>query len=350
MLPIKLLPATAYRSYLGGKMIAELHGETAEDSHFPEEWIISTVRARNIGREHIVEGLSMTPDGVSLKELIEKDPNSMLGEAHINRHGETLGVLLKLLDSAQRLAVQVHPSVEKAHELFNSQFGKTECWHIIATREINGEKPCLYLGFKEGVTREHWIEMFDTQNVEGMLDCLHKFDVEIGDTFLIMGGQPHAIGAGCFLVEIQEPTDYTIRTERYSSTGKVPDVACHQGIGFEKMFDCFDYNGLSKEETFKKWHIDPKVTKAQGATVAELVGYDDTPMFKMEMIEVSDQYTVQPSEAFSGLYMLKNGGTLNGEKVVQGDQFFVPADCEPFDITPNNGQILKVLRVYGPEI
>ena len=56
MLPIKLLPASAWRSYLGGKMIAELHGKTAEDDHFPEEWIISTVTARNVGREHIVEG------------------------------------------------------------------------------------------------------------------------------------------------------------------------------------------------------------------------------------------------------------------------------------------------------
>lgn len=350
MQPIKLLPASAWRSYLGGKMIARVHGKIAEDDHFPEEWIMSTVRARNIGREDIVEGLSMTPDGVSLGDLIEQNPNGMLGKAHIDRHGQTVGVLLKLLDAAVRLAVQVHPNVEKAKELFNSQFGKTECWHIIDKREINGEKPCIYLGFKEGVTREYWKEMFDTQNIEGMLDCLHKFDVEIGDTFLIEGGQPHAIGMGCFLVEIQEPTDYTIRTERASAAGgMVPDVACHQGIGFEKMFDCFDYNGKSKEETFKKWHIEPKVTELDGAKVTELIGYDATEMFKMEMIEVKGGYTVKTTDVFSGLYVLENDCQLNGQTVLQGEQFFIPADCEDFEIKANQ-KTVKLLRFYGPKI
>lgn len=350
MLPIKLLPAYAWRSYLGGKLIAEVHGKIAEDDHFPEEWIMSTVRARNLGREDIVEGLSMTPEGASLNDLIEQNPEGMLGKAHLECHGKTTGVLLKLLDAAVRLAVQVHPSVPKAKELFNSQFGKTECWHIIGKREINGEKPCIYLGFKEGVTREYWQEMFDTQNIEGVLDCLHRFEVEIGDTFLIEGGQPHAIGMGCFLVEIQEPTDYTIRTEKTTATGAVvTDEACHLGLGFDKMFDCFDYDGKSKDETFKRWHIEPKVTKLSGATVTELIGYGDTPMFKMEMLEIHDTYTVNTNNAFSGLYVLENGGSLNGEKVVQGDQFFLPADCEGFEIKSDGRTAMKVLRFYGPK-
>ena len=77
--------------------------------------------------------------------------------------------------------------------------------------KLNGEKPCIYLGFKRGVTRERWKELFDKQDLDGMLDSLERFDVKAGDTILIEGGMPHAIGAGCFLVEIQEPTDFTIR-------------------------------------------------------------------------------------------------------------------------------------------
>ena len=349
MQPIKLLPAYAWRSYLGGKMIAELHGKTAEDDHFPEEWIMSTVTARNIGREHIVEGLSMTPDGVSLKELIEKDPERMLGKSHFECHGKTTGVLLKLLDAAVRLAVQVHPSKEKARELFDSEFGKTECWHIIDKREINGVKPCVYLGFKEGVTREVWEKAFYEQDIDLMLDCLHKFEVEVGDTFLITGGQPHAIGMGCFLVEIQEPTDYTIRTERMSATGiMVPDVACHLGLGFEKMFDCFDYMGESKDATFKRWHIRPKTAVKDGATVSELVGYKDTPMFKMEMIEVNGDFEIEKSDVFSGLYVLNGEGELNGKPTKVGDQFFLPADCDKILLSAKC-EPFKVLRFYGPK-
>ena len=88
-----------------------------------------------------------------------------------------------------------------------------------------------------------------------MLSCLHKVPVKKGDTFIIRGGVPHGIGAGCFLVEIQEPTDYTIRTERVTPSGlPVADAMCHQGLGFEKMFDCFDYQGYSLAELQKKYN------------------------------------------------------------------------------------------------
>ncbi len=51
------------------------------------------------------------------------------------------------------------------------------------------------------------------------LDCLHKFEVKAGVTYLMKGGVPHAIGAGCLLIEVREPTDYTIRTERTTPRG-----------------------------------------------------------------------------------------------------------------------------------
>ncbi len=61
--PIKLDRADAWRTYSGGSLIDKLHGiEDSADTNFPEEWIISTVRARNSGREDIVEGLSMVSE------------------------------------------------------------------------------------------------------------------------------------------------------------------------------------------------------------------------------------------------------------------------------------------------
>ena len=52
--PVRLKTSRAWRTYLGGAMISALHGEEGEDGHFPEEWLMSTVTARNAGREHIV--------------------------------------------------------------------------------------------------------------------------------------------------------------------------------------------------------------------------------------------------------------------------------------------------------
>lgn len=348
--PIRLLPASAWRSYNGGKLIAELHGNTAEDGHFPEEWIMSTVTARNPGREDIVEGLSMTPDGRSLKSIIEDDPAAVLGERHYKKYGASAGVLVKLLDSAERLAIQVHPTREAAKKLFDSAYGKTECWHIIKCREINGEKPCVYLGFKEGITREFWKECFDRQDITAMLGCLNRFDVEPGETYLVCGGVPHAIGAGCLLIEIQEPTDYTIRTEKVNVSGfRVADKACHQGLGFERMFDCFEYNGLSEKDTAKKWRIEPIVTETESFVSKEAVGYRDTDMFRLVVTEVKEKYTVKKAEVFSGLYILDGSGTVDGTVVKNGDQFFVPAGCDDFDVVNEGGSPLKIFTCYGPK-
>ena len=76
--PIQLKSARAWRTYLGGKLIDELHGvKNAKDTNFPEEWLISTVTARNTGRENLEEGLSYTTLGPSLKSLIEEFPQQL---------------------------------------------------------------------------------------------------------------------------------------------------------------------------------------------------------------------------------------------------------------------------------
>ncbi len=338
--PVKLRRAGAWRTYIGGSLIEKLHGDpSAPDTNFPEEWILSTVRARNAGREDIVEGLSLIESGdMTLEELIARDPESALGKKHFEKFGKTPGVLVKLLDSAERLAVQVHPTRECATELFGSPFGKTEAWHIIDTREINGEKACIYFGFREGVTRESWKKAFDEQNIPEMLSQLHKFEVKPGDTFLIEGGIPHAIGAGCFLIEVQEPTDYTIRTERVTPSGRhVSDEACHQGLGFEKMFDVFDYHGYSKEETLKRWHIEKKGD--------DVISYDNTEMFRLCLYENDGESTLCGDGVFSGIYVLEGNGVIDGIKVGPGAQFFVSAVCDEFSVCGK----MKFMRFYGPK-
>ncbi|MBE6704097.1 MAG: mannose-6-phosphate isomerase [Ruminococcaceae bacterium] len=339
--PIRLARAGAWRTYLGGKLIEQLHGNMdAEDTNFPEEWIMSTVTARNSGREHIIEGISFI-DGtdITLKQLIEEYTEECLGKAHAEKYGATPGVLVKLLDAAERLTIQVHPTRSQAKKLFGSEFGKTECWHIVAGREINGEKPCIYFGFKEGITREMWKDIFDRQDIPAMLDCLHRFEVQPGDTFLIEGGIPHAIGAGCFLVEIQEPTDYTIRTERTTPSGReVSDFMCHQGLGFDKMFDCFDYTGYSKDETAKRWRIRPNDDT--------LIDYDNTEMFRLYEMNISGEKTVSSENTFSGIYILEGEGTIDGQNVKKGTQFFIPSICRDFEISGN----MRVIRYFGPKV
>jgi mannose-6-phosphate isomerase len=92
--------------------------------------------------------------------------------------------------------------------------------------------------------------MFEAQQIPEMINPLHRIPLKQGDVYLVEGGIPHAIGKGCFLIEVQEPTDLTLRTERITPRGhSVPDLACHQSRGFDQMLDCFHYEGLTYEET-----------------------------------------------------------------------------------------------------
>ena len=83
---LKLDSPRVWRTYTGGALIDMLHGrKKGEISHFPEEWIMSVVAARNAGREDIKEeGMSRLPEksDMLLKELIESNPSSYLGEKH----------------------------------------------------------------------------------------------------------------------------------------------------------------------------------------------------------------------------------------------------------------------------
>lgn len=357
---IKLSSARAWRTYLGGKLLDELYGLTGtEDGHFPEEWMMSVVSARNAGREDIKdEGLSMlaevTPPA-SLKSLIETNPAAYLGEEHTACFGNTTGVLVKLIDSAERLTVQVHPDRPTAKKLFQSDFGKTECWHILGGRVINGQPPSIYLGFKPGVTRKQWQDLFKRQDFPGMLHCLHRFDVQTGDTFLIEGGIPHAIGAGCFLVEIQEPTDYTIRVERTTPSGfQVADFMCHQGLGFERMFDCFSYDGLTREETQKRWKIAPALLQEEpNGRETELISYQNTDYFRMSELVINGSLHLDTSTSFSGIYILSGQGTLCTDGITQPfqqcDQFFLPAQIKELSLRNESKEPCRILRCFGPK-
>ena len=348
---IKLSNERVWRTYIGGSLIDKFHGcEDCKDTHFPEEWIMSCVEGRNSGREDVKhEGLSKAVEtGELLTEVINKNPQKLLGAKHYSKYVKSLGVLIKLIDSAERLSVQVHPDKKNAKKYFNSDYGKTESWHIIGGREINGEKPYIYLGFKEGIERKCWKEAFDTQNIPAMLSCLNKIYVQKGDTFLIKGGVPHAIGAGCFLIEVQEPTDYTIRTERITPSGfKIADFMCHQGIGFDNMMNCFDYTGMSLEDTIGKY----KLKSRENGKYKELITYEDTKCFALSILETESEYTLPPEDSFYGMYVLDGKGMIEtdgkAQKTEKGNQFFVGADTE-LRLIPRSR--IKIAKLYGPEI
>jgi mannose-6-phosphate isomerase len=182
-------------------------------------------------------------------------------------------------------------------------------------------------------------DLFDRQDIEGMAALLHKIPVQPGEVYLIRGGLPHAIGPGVLLLEIQEPTDFTISLETHDSQGnETPEQLIHQGLGFEKMFECFHYTKQSIEELPRM----APTTLSPG--LEELISYDDTPCFCLRRMEVSGVRGQESGDLPYTLAVTKGRGSVNGIAVKQGDCLFVSARQEGYEITGE----MEILQCLPP--
>ena len=228
---------------------------------------------------------------------------------------DSMSILFKLLDASERLVIQVHPTVEFAKKHFNSPCGKTECWYIL------NEGGYVYLGFKEGITKEHMKELFLEQDIEGMLSSMHRFDVKKGDFIFVNGGVPHAIGKGCFLAELQEPTDLMVIPEKVTPSGvELAEEKLHCGLGFDKMFECLSYEGIDREETKKKYFLEPKKIDENIKSIAD---ERVTDKFKLFEIQVDGEY-IYKMMSYGIVLVIEGSGKINGIQVKIGDRLFIP--------------------------
>ena len=301
----KLQSNRVRRMYLGGGRIDAFCGVSADVSDGvprPEDWLASTVQAFNGSAEIDGEGLGRIEDGRLVKDVVGSLP-----------------ILVKLLDSDERLVVQAHPTVPCAKRLFNSSVGKTECWYFLP-----GTAPgaCVYLGFKPGVTRQMWREAFEAQ--EGLLDMLHRIPVKAGDFVFVDGGVPHAIGGGCFMVELQEPSDLMVVAERFTPSGRrIPDAKMHGGVGWERMFDLYEYEGRTFEETCAKY-----VSRSAAGACCCICGPELTDKFSMWRLCGGRKVCLDGAE---GVIVVTDGeGVVNGMHVKRGDRLVITDEVELF--------------------
>ncbi len=282
-----LLPANrVWRTYPGGATLDRLAGApTPQDSHLAEDWIGSVTRSTIPGREQHYEGVSpVVVGGVThdFRELIASDATYFLGAPHLDRHGPAPMLLVKFLDSAIRLHFQCHPSREFAQKFLHSPSGKTEAYHILGVRE-GITAPYLYMGFQNPPAPTELARWIETQDTAAMERCFEKIPVEIGDTFLIPGGFPHALGEGVFMIEIQEPTDFAVRYEFERAGYVLPEAARFMGRGLEFGLSLINFNRYSRETIERDYRCRPRLARdlGPGSRQDELLGPAQTPCFRV---------------------------------------------------------------------
>ena len=239
--PQKLASNQFDHFYKGGYRIGALRNGPGGPMR-PEEWIGSMTT--RFGEKTM--GLSVLSDGTYLRDSVIANPEKWLGAEHLNTFGASTELLMKLLDPDQRLPVHYHPNRKFAKDHLSLKHGKTEAWIIL-------EAPAganVGLGFNTELKKSDVSKMVDARDADGLLASLQKFDVKAGDTVFVPAGTPHAIGAGIFVLELQEPTDLSALLEWNDfAVDGVKDG--HLGLGFDTVLDALRYTPIDKEEASK---------------------------------------------------------------------------------------------------
>ena len=187
----------------GGDRLRREYGKTAPFEKIAESWEL-TVREKEMC---VIAGGEYA--GMTLGEYIASGRRSILGQNGAKY--DRFPLLIKFIDAADRLSIQVHPDDEYGLSR-EGELGKTEMWVILAAEE--GAQ--LVYGLKPGVTTDDFRKAVAENRTE---DCLNFVNVHAGEVYFIPSGQVHAIGAGILIAEIQQNSNITYRVYDYNRPG-----------------------------------------------------------------------------------------------------------------------------------
>ena len=246
--------------------------------------------------------------GKSLNQLVCEHKEELVGKDNYSRFGNEFPLLIKFIDARQDLSIQVHPNDEIAHRQGKSR-GKTEMWY--ALEPTPGAQ--LYNGLKQKITPEEYKAMVDNDTIT---DALARYEVHEGDVFFIPAGRIHAIGAGCFVAEIQQTSDVTYRIYDFKRKDKNGN---YRELHTELAAESIDYTVLPNY----RCGYTPKVNEG-----IELV---ECPYFTTSVYDLTEPMTIDYSDldSFVILIGVKGNGRLSCDdqevSFQMGDTLLLPA-------------------------
>ena len=316
MKPIRLAANRFPRFYRGGQAIDELRGMASEagGAFLPEDWVGSTTTAFGSAGD----GLTRLEDGRTLRAAIGEDPEGFLGRRHADAYGADPALLVKLLHAGERLPVHLHPDRDFARRHLDCPWGKTEAWVVIGA---DGPEPVVHLGFREPMDPGRLAELVSGQRVDALLASLNAIPVASGDTVLVPAGTPHAIGQGVLLVELQEPTDFSVLLEWDGFAIDGPGQG-HLGLGFDLALRAVDRAGRAPAEL-------DRLRAGRGPVrpgVERLFPEEADPFFRAERLSPDPAAALEA--AFSILVVTDGSGRLEtgggSLELARGDTALVP--------------------------
>jgi len=270
--------------------------------------------------------------GTPLRELMQSCPHELLG-ATASRH-RVFPWLIKILDAADWLSVQVHPDDDKVQTLLPGEIGKTEAWFILAVEPESK----VWAGLKPGVGESELRAALATGSVA---DCLHSFVPQPGDCLFLSAGTVHAVGGGVLMAEVQQTSDATFRL--------------------------FDWNRKDAQGKSRQLHIEESMASidwTRGPQAPVHVPFDGLPTgpkqtfplvdcryFRLEYIASSEPYNWGGTGRMQVAVVLRGSGTLQTPEgaysLTTGQTWLIPATMPALTCRPEPG--LSVLLSSLPD-
>lgn len=250
--------------------------------------------------------------GLTLNQLVAELKDQLVGKENYERFGNEFPLLIKFIDARQNLSIQVHPDDETAHR-HGKERGKTEMWYCVDVQKCKSAHSYLYNGLKMRITPDTYKEMVEKDTIT---EALARYEVFEGDVFFIPAGRIHAIGAGCFVLEIQQTSDVTYRIYDYKRQDKNGN---YRELHTELAAESIDYSVLP---TYRTNYVR---VKDKGM---ELVS---CPYFTTALYDLTEPMTLDYSglDSFVILMAVKGAGTImaDGDEMAfqTGDTVLIPA-------------------------
>lgn len=199
--PLKFKPIIKDKIWGGHKLQTVLGKDLGDLPNGGESWELSAVK----GSATVVANGEYA--GLSLSDLTRECGPDLVGHHVWQTCGDEFPLLIKFIDAADNLSVQVHPDDQTARE-HNMGRGKTEMWYVLSS-EPGGK---LISGFRRAQDEKNYESLLASGH---LLDELKTINVSEGDVVYVPAGRIHAIGKGVMVAEIQQTSDTTYRVWDY---------------------------------------------------------------------------------------------------------------------------------------
>lgn len=276
----------------GGRKLETEFGYTIPDGPIGECWAIS---AHPAGDCHVKDGAYA---GMLLSSLWTEH-HELFGAAE----GDRFPLLIKFLDAAKDLSIQVHPDDAYAAKHEGDSLGKCECWYVLHADPnatiVVGQRAKSPEEFARLVEEGRWSEL------------LNEVPVHAGDFFQIAPGTVHAIKGGTMVLETQQSSDITYRVYDYD---RVQADGTKRELHLQKSLDVIDFGA--------KPITSGRVSAPTTNGITQLVC---CPRYTVWHVRATGTATLSSPKTFYCASVIEGTGRASGHELRKGDHFIVPA-------------------------